>query len=347
MPCSWRRRSLADLRMIRRSSGRPTRTMWGFVLFPSLFQLRLQLFRGEVHMVGKSFCSKSRVLTSRLYNGDQTSSLFRWAPQAKSLSRSQRAWSKLLPMAVHWSQCRFGPLCSCLACCSSSLRDSPPIANERTAYSDGLCCGRREILVSFYSKGGWYRLIFVGGWPGNATTPAKEYPALSLDWWSRGRSKQHFVLCQPNQEERCLTLMPSYQAETMPKPLPRPSWMCWGKSTHLRVQSTRMHCGISNWNPAIQLSLRTCVVIRSGMPHCIAREQQVRREWMQLVGEGCAQCNMVPRKDCVMRWLPPQSASAQATLTLRFYARSSLAGWFLFRTTLACDQLEFVTCYED
>ena len=154
MRCSWRRRSWADLRMIQRSSGRPTGPMWGFVLFPSLFQLRLQLFRGEMHMVGKSFCSKSRVLTSRLYNGDQTSSLFRWAPQAKSLSRSQRAWSKLLPKAVHWSQCRSGPLCSCLACCSSSLRDSPPIANERTAYSDGFFCGRREILVSFSSKGG-------------------------------------------------------------------------------------------------------------------------------------------------------------------------------------------------
>ena len=96
-------------------------------------------------MLGKSFCSKSRVLTSRLYNGDQTSSLFRWAPQAKSLSRSQRAWSKLLPKAVHWSQCRSGP--------SSSLRDSPPIANERTAYSDGFFCGRREILVSLLLEG--------------------------------------------------------------------------------------------------------------------------------------------------------------------------------------------------
>ena len=64
MPCSWRRRSLADLRvrMVQRSSGRPTGTMWmwGFVFFPSLFQLRLQLFRGEMQTVGKSFCSKSK-----------------------------------------------------------------------------------------------------------------------------------------------------------------------------------------------------------------------------------------------------------------------------------------------
>ena len=111
-------------------------------------------FRGEMHTVGKSFCSKSRVLTSRLYNGDQTSSLFRWAPQAKSWSRSQRTWSKLLPKVVHWSQCRSGPLCSFLTCCSSSLRDSSPIANALTAYSNGFFCGWREILVSFHSNGG-------------------------------------------------------------------------------------------------------------------------------------------------------------------------------------------------
>ena len=62
------------------------------------------------------------------------------------------------------------------------------------------------------------------------------------------------------------------------------------ESTHLRVQSTRMHFWISTrGKPSSTLSLRSCAVIRSGMLHCIAREQQVRREWMQQVGEGCAQ----------------------------------------------------------